>query len=471
MKKSSFFLILFLILFTFKGFAYESGKINCENIGLMETTDINSTVVEILKKNDTVTILNRYQEYLELKSPSGRTGWINSFFVNQQPEKTFLNTCGSNINVRLSPSTSSKIMGQIKPGETAVYLDTFHSWYVLDYKGMEVFAASWLGDVVSNGNSTVCFIDGTINIRNSPSLYGQVVSRGQKYSSYPFYGEEKGWFKLGLDSGYGYAAGWLMSYGENYYIDGVKEYKYTTDNLRMRSGPTLGDSIITVLPIATKIRVLKTDDKWDWIITKEGLTGYCYNEYFLGYKPLKGKTILLNPGHGGKDPGAISQSGLMEKEVNLKVAFKTKKILEYYGADVKMTRTTDVYITRPDRANMATQLNPDIFFSIHHNALNNNNYFGMSTYYDTKNNSSGRSSKLLAEAIYDSVVGINSIYRDGIYDRNFEVLRSSNITAALIEIGFMSNEWEEKNINNDSFQDEAARKISEGILDYFMFDE
>ncbi len=132
-----------------------------------------------------------------------------------------------------------------------------------------------------------------------------------------------------------------------------------------------------------------------------------------------------------------------------------------------MTRESDVYVDRVTRANLADKINADIMFSIHHNSLNDYKYYGMSTYYDTKDNDSGKESSKLAEYVYNSVVSINSIYRDGIYDRNFEILRSTNTPAALIEIGFISNSWEEKNIQNSSFQYEVSKQITFGIVDYF----
>ncbi len=333
---------------------------------------------------------------------------------------------------------------------------------------MEAFVASWLGNVVSDGSHNVHFLDEVINIRNSPSLNGQIIGEGYKYQDYEYLGEEYGWFKLGLGNGsYGYAAGWLMSLDNNFYIDNILSFKTTTENLRLRSGPSLKDDIITVMLKGTEVRVIDEKDNWSKIVTWDGYVGYSHNDFLEDTLPLTGKKIVLNPGHGGRDPGAISSTGKQEKNVNLTVSLMVKNMLNKLGAEVIMTRDSDVYINRVERAKMADRLGADIMFSIHHNSLNNSNYFGMSTYYDTKGNKSGKESSKLAESVYDSVVGINSIYRDGIYDRNFEVLRSTNVPAALIEIGFMSNAWEEKNLHNHSFQEEVSRQIAFGILDYF----
>ncbi|MGB4438829.1 MAG: N-acetylmuramoyl-L-alanine amidase [Sedimentibacter sp.] len=73
----------------------------------------------------------------------------------------------------------------------------------------------------------------------------------------------------------------------------------------------------------------------------------------------------------------------------------------------------------------------------------------------------------MAEAIYLNATTVNGVYRDGIFDRNYEVLRETNTPAALIEIGFMSNPKEEMNLHNASFQNVLVEKIANGIVDYF----
>ncbi|PKL39477.1 MAG: hypothetical protein CVV41_20790 [Candidatus Riflebacteria bacterium HGW-Riflebacteria-1] len=84
--------------------------------------------------------------------------------------------------------------------------------------------------------------------------------------------------------------------------------------------------------------------------------------------PLKGISILLDPGHGGTDPGAVGPTGLKESAVNLRVARYLRDLLKADGAEVTMTRDKDVFISLADRVAMATKRNPDLFVSIHHNA-------------------------------------------------------------------------------------------------------
>lgn len=85
-------------------------------------------------------------------------------------------------------------------------------------------------------------------------------------------------------------------------------------------------------------------------------------------RPLNGITIMLDPGHGGADPGAVGPTGLRESETNLRVAKYLRQLLEADGATVLMTRETDVFLSLAERVEAARQNNPDLFISIHHNA-------------------------------------------------------------------------------------------------------
>lgn len=469
--KGKVFIIIFILLLFITTTVYaqsDTGTINISNIGIHSNNQYSSPLVDTLSINNKLTILDETADWLKVCSSNGNIGWIERYFVDINPDRYVLNTCGSKVNLRTAPTTSSKIVGQISDGEKIKYIDTYHSWYLVEYNGQQVYMASWLGEVISDGSSKVYLIDDKINIRNKPGIYGSVIYQGNKNESFDYFGEIDGWIKIKLPSGdFGYVAGWLVSFNKNFSINKIEAYKITTDNLRLREGPSLNDKIITVLKYGTKVRVIEINDKWDKIITSDGQVGYSYNEYLTYYNPLEGKSILLDAGHGGKDPGSIGYSNRFEKYVNLIVANKLKNSLENLGATVFMTRTSDIYINRKARADMADNLNVDLMFSIHHNALLRNDYFGMSTYYDTKNNASGYLGKILAECIYQNVAQINSIYEDGVHNRNFEVLRETDVPAALIEIGFMTNKWEEQNIHLSSFQDETIEKISLGIIEYF----
>ncbi len=467
MKKTILIIIVSLFI---NVYAYGStGYTNISNIPLYKSPSLDSEIKQNLKMNSKVEIFENNDEWCMVKIEKEITGWIEKSFITVPSEKYVTNNTQYNINIRTSPSTGSKQVGQLLPNSKATYIDTYHSWHIIEYKGNEYYIASWLTDIEYKQSEKIYLLYDKVNIRSSASLSSKVLAQGNKDDSFDVVGEENGWYKIKLkDKSYGYVAGWLITHDINTHNKDQKIYKKTTDSLNLRTGPSADYKKIITLKTGETVRIIASDKGWDKIVTQNGYVGWCNNYYLMEVLPLSGKVILLDPGHGGHDPGAISISGKFEKHINLDVAINLKDILNKAGASVYMTRTNDTYISNKERGKLADKLNADILLSIHHNSLNNSNYFGLSTYYNTINYKEPSYGYNLAEAIYLNAITVNGVYRDGILDRNFEVLRETNTPAALIEIGFMSNPKEEMNIHNISFQNTMAEKIADGIIDYFI---
>ena len=466
MKKT---ILLIIALLSINIYAFgATGYTNISNIALYESGSLNSDIKGTLKMSSKVEILQQEGEWCKVKTQDGKTGWIEKYFITIPSEKYVVNNTEHNINIRTSPTTGAKQVGQLEPGARAKYIDTYHSWHIIEYKGNEYYIASWLTDIEYKQSEKIYFLYDSINIRSSASLSSKVAAQGNKHDSFVVVGEENGWYKIILDDkSYGYVAGWLVTHDTDSYSEEQKTYKKATDSLNVRTGPSAEYGKIISLKKGELVKVIASENGWDKIVTKNGYAGWCNSYYLRETLPLDGKKILLDPGHGGHDPGAISFSGKLEKHINLDVALNLKEILNKLGASVYMTRTTDTYIKNKDRGRMADKLCADMLLSIHHNSLTNSDYFGLSTYYNTINHKDPSYGYNLAEAIYLNAITINGVYRDGILDRNFEVLRETNTPAALIEIGFMSNPTEEMNIHNISFQNVMVEKIADGIIDYF----
>ena len=468
MKKLLFFILVILTLSISCAYAATIGYTNISNIALYEDADYASKVTDTLKLGTELEVIKEKDQWYNVRTKDGSSGWIDKFFVTIPSQKYVANNTQHKINIRTSPTTLSKTVGQLDPGEKAKYIDTYHSWHIIEHNNNKYYVASWLTDVEYDDSQEIYLLYDNINIRDSMELNSDVISQGNKYDSYEVVGEKNGWLQVKISNNQtGYIAGWLTTYNQNYYSEGSLGYKKTVDDLNIRTGPSANDQRVQVLKKGSLVKVVESDNSWDKVVSESGTIGWCNNGYLKEIYPLSGKSILLDPGHGGKDPGAISYSGKYEKHVNLDVAYKLKETLESLGAKVYMTRTGDYYITNKERGRMADTLGADILLSIHHNALNNSDYFGLSTYYNTINYKNTRYGYDLAEAIYLNAITVKGVYKDGIFDRNYEVLRETNTPAALIEIGFMSNPQEEINIHNGSFQNIMAEKIANGIVDYF----
>ena len=185
-----------------------------------------------------------------------------------------------------------------------------------------------------------------------------------------------------------------------------------------------------------------------------------------GAKPLAGVSIMLDAGHGGKDPGALAMSGIAgpdEKDVNLALTIATKQCLEKMGATVYLTRSDDTYLTLEERRSMITQLKPDLFIAQHHNSLDNtvdiNSHSGVESYYFTGN--SAVMAEIMAERISESTNRKNRGYGFGY----FYVLRTDIAPSVLNEYGFVVNPQEYSGIYRDENIYKAAFATAQAVLD------
>lgn len=182
------------------------------------------------------------------------------------------------------------------------------------------------------------------------------------------------------------------------------------------------------------------------------------------------KTIVLDPGHGGKDPGAISPNGTKEKDVNLGIALKSESYLNALGYDVIMTRRTDTYVDLYERANIANRNYADIFISIHHNSNLNGSVYGLEILYCPRDSGTAKTEEQypLAKAINEGIIASTGGKDRGIIQRpGLVVIRETNMSSILVEVGYLSNAVEEGQILNDEYQNKVVQGIISGIQKYF----
>jgi N-acetylmuramoyl-L-alanine amidase len=177
---------------------------------------------------------------------------------------------------------------------------------------------------------------------------------------------------------------------------------------------------------------------------------------------LTGRTIVIDPGHGGKDPGTASAKGFEEKSVNLDVAQQIAQILRDKGHRVIMTRDSDEFIELDERAAVANRVKADIFVSIHADSSAKSSTNGFTVYVGR---SGSWSSSKLADAI-DNRMAQTGISSNGTKKADYRVLTHTRCPAVLVELGYMSNRWEAKQLNNNDMQRRLAQAVAEGITDY-----
>ena len=171
--------------------------------------------------------------------------------------------------------------------------------------------------------------------------------------------------------------------------------------------------------------------------------------------------VMLDPGHGGKDPGAVGIGGLQEKNVVLPISHHVRKTLESNGLQVKMTRWDDRFISLGGRTEMANRADADLFISIHANAISMSrpDVNGAETFYYAN----GRA---LAQAIQRSIINKINMRDRGVKKANFYVLRNSAMPAVLVEVGFVTGREDAPRLADPNFRKRMADAIADGILQY-----
>lgn len=173
--------------------------------------------------------------------------------------------------------------------------------------------------------------------------------------------------------------------------------------------------------------------------------------------------VVIDPGHGGKDPGTTGISKTNEKDFTLALGLKVQALLlQEPNIELYMTRIDDTYPTRPERVKLANDLQADVFVSIHGNSvLESPNANGTETYWYKRQNS-----KQLATIIHKHLLQQMGLKDRRVKEQNFEVIRETKMAASLVEIGFLSNLSDEAFMFSEDGQNKAAQAIVDGIKEY-----
>lgn len=171
--------------------------------------------------------------------------------------------------------------------------------------------------------------------------------------------------------------------------------------------------------------------------------------------------VMVDAGHGGKDPGAIYED-IYEKDIALSVAKLTASLLESHKIKVVMTRDQDVFVDKYDRAYMANKSKADLFISIHVNDLAQTAHSGIETYYGPDK----QDGQQFAEYIHNAVLKNTNAVDQGTKSAGYVVVKYTVMPSALLEIGYMSNPQEREKLQSAAYRQMLAEGIVSGILEY-----
>lgn len=243
----------------------------------------------------------------------------------------------------------------------------------------------------------------------------------------------------------------------------------TVSNLNLRQGPGLTYNVTAKVKKNSRLTIIGEKDNWyhvrdsanhfgwvaSWLVDHPGSLTHATT--------LSEATIVLDPGHGGSDSGALSiDQKHDEKTYTLELAQRVAKLLRAKGAHVIMTRTTDTSVSLAQRPALANTNQADAFISFHFDSSPTDNLAsGTTTYYYHR-----KSSYALAEAINEQMNDLPLTNR-GIRFGNFEVIRDNSRPALLLEMGYINTKKDFSDIHNAHYQQTVANNVVAGLSRYF----
>lgn len=409
-----------------------------DGLNVRSGPSITFPIISQMNQGDAFPLVNKEGDWVELRLSDRVTGWVSSQFLSlDQQKKSEATTSSINkvkivsnvLNVRKEPTTASASLGQLSQGDIVSVLDVRNDWLKVQLGNDSGWVASWL--VRSIGSAST---DASTNKQsnNNPS-----INRTSLSVSSPKVKIINAATNLRSGPGPQHAILYRANIGETFPIVS-----------------SIGDWFEIQLPSRKKAFVA------GWIVTASGMNPIikpALNSY------LKGKVIVIDPGHGGRDVGATgAQFETLEKYINLQVAKLLKTKLEAAGARIYMTRETDETLTLDSRVYLSSKHKADLFVSIHHNTNENARISGLITYYY-----SGEKERRLANLVEQSLVKETGFKDLKARQGDYFVLRENTTVSILCELGFLTNYRDELIIRSKNYQENAAEGIFKGILQYF----
>lgn len=385
--------------------------------------------------------------------------FINLFELPVSAQDAEMYEVGSaNLNVRSSPNHQAPIIGKLDKGDRVkVYKESF-GWVQTYYGGQEAWVASqYLFKPSSSAKAAgytqknlpkaqnaatltskdKVFAAGTsnLNVRSGPSHDAPIIGQLQNGDKVRVYKEFFGWVQTYYDG----QEAWVASQ----YLFEVNETNQTQVSKKTSKKNTENTQ-------AEKVESTKKDEQKK----REANTASTGS--------LQGYNIVIDPGHGGKDPGSLGVNGVFEKDIIMRTADHVEQKLRQAGATVILTRNSDYYISLNERVRLSNLYHTHAFISLHYNAHPLMRMNGIETYYHL-----GEKNRDLASNIQGSLEQNVSLQGRGIKESNFYVLRKNRFPSVLVELGFITNPGDLSMAQSEDYQNTVANSIVEGLMNYF----
>ncbi|MBS4218951.1 N-acetylmuramoyl-L-alanine amidase [Bacillus sp. FJAT-49711] len=312
----------------------------------------------------------------------------------------------------------------------------------------------------------------SLNVRAEPSLTSAVIGTLPSGTEVNVLDIQFDWAKINYHGKTGWIASHFLVGGSTYDTKKASLVSVAADGVRLRSGPGTSYPIAGYTTYGDTFTLIETKGDWKRVRLSNGNTAWIAGWFVssnqesmkIAKSPetLRGKTIILDAGHGGYDPGAIGIGGFLEKDFNFNTAQRVKNKLIQAGAQVIMTRSDDRYVGLQDRVMMSQAYPSSVFISLHHNAHKNSGASGINSFYYYP------ADKNLTVAIQDQLNKQTPMKINSVQFGDYYVLRNNHPQSILLELGFITNMNDMSVIQNNQYQEQVAESIVQGLQNYFQ---
>ena len=391
------------------------------------------------------------------------------------------------LNIRTGPSTNHSILGKVNTGGKLSVYAVEGNWLKVSYQGkFGYISKSYAKFLEQDGNSigaviTTATANETLNLYYKPTSSSKKIGLINSGAKLPVYKEVEGYYLTIVDGlpGYVVKANTTVQTPPTPPVPEKPDPeqpvitstigKVTVSSLNIREAANTTSKTLKTLSKGTIVSVHSISGFWAKV-TSDGVTGYVHKSYLKlmnqSGSSVKNRIIIIDPGHGGKDPGAVN-SGSSEKAIVLKVSNLVKQKLVAAGAKVYMTRTGDTYPELSERVAYTKANYGEVFVSIHVNSATSSSAQGTETYYNISTGDMYEEDKKLATYINNEIVTNANMKNRGVKEGPFYVIRNMIIPSVLVELGFISNSEDRAKLINDKYVEIFAQSIYNGIVDYY----
>lgn len=383
------------------------------------------------------------------------------------------------VNVRTEATPTSPIVTQVHKEDKVTIHEKKDGWYkITTADKAEGWVADWLlfEGTSSPYTNLPAQINQKTNLLEKPSQKSKAIKTLKRQEKITVTLEKNGWVLIDAKGDTGWIPANHISIRKNQQptFDIKQKVHVAIDSANLQANPHEFGNDTEELEYGEEITILsKTDKDWYHVSDVQGHKGYLApwelterdisSQDKRPNKPMSEFTVMLDPGHGGNDPGANTNDGrILEKDLTLQTAQTVKKELEKNGYNVLMTRDKDELIELSDIAKLSSTSDADAFVSFHYDSSGiANEGSGTTTFYHQDNG------KALAQAVNDSIAYLLPLQNRGFANQDYQVLRENTKPSVLLELGYINNDSDATYAQSPEYHEQVAKAVTLGLTDYF----